>query len=75
MRIVQRRYAIPNFISERHHGANVFLSHYHYRTQPCNPFELDWKQRHKTPFADFTTDEILFLKKTKKMMEERGLFD
>ncbi|KAK0736477.1 hypothetical protein B0T21DRAFT_288897 [Apiosordaria backusii] len=66
-----RRYAIPNFIEERHHSANVFLSHYHYRTESFNPFKQDWKRRHATPFAHMSVDEIQFLERTKALMKER----
>lgn len=66
-----RRYAIPNFIQERHHGANVFLSHYHYRTESANPFNQDWKRRHSTPFSHMSVDEIHFLERTKAMLKER----
>jgi hypothetical protein len=65
---------MPTFIQERHHAANVFLSHYHYRTQPCDPFKLDWQKRHRTPFADMTTNEIHFLMRTKELVEQSGEF-
>ncbi|KAG9233443.1 hypothetical protein BJ875DRAFT_378620 [Amylocarpus encephaloides] len=68
---LKRRYAMPNFMSERHHSANVFLSHYHYCTKPCSPFTVDWRTRQTTPFAEMTTDEILFLIKTSDMVKER----
>jgi hypothetical protein len=68
---LKRRFAMPNFISERHHSANVYLSHYHYCTKPCNPFNIDWRKRQTTPFAEMTTDEIHFLKKTSEMVKER----
>jgi hypothetical protein len=70
--IMKRRYSIPNYIADRHHSANVYLSHYHYITQPCNPFEVDWKKRQTTPFGDMTPEEVLFLKKTKKMFDAKG---
>jgi hypothetical protein len=60
---------MPNFIVERHHAANVFLSHYHYRTQPCNPFHVDWRKRYSTPFSDMTPNEIQFLVRTKELVE------
>ncbi|KAK0721756.1 hypothetical protein B0T26DRAFT_700214 [Lasiosphaeria miniovina] len=66
-----RRYAIPNFIQERHHSANVFLSHYHYRTESANPFIQDWKRRHATPFSHTSVDEIHFLEQTKAMVRDR----
>ncbi|KXX82675.1 Cutinase transcription factor 1 beta [Madurella mycetomatis] len=66
-----RRYAIPNFIAERHHSANVFLSHYHYRTESCNPFKQDWKRRHATPFAHMSVDDIQFLERTKVLLKEK----
>lgn len=68
---LKRRFAFPMFISERHHSANVFLSHYHYCTKPCNPFNLDWKRRQATPFAEMTTDEIDFILSTTEMVKER----
>jgi len=68
---LKRRFAMPNFIYERHHSANVYLSHYHYCTKPCNPFNVDWRNRQTTPFADMTTDEIHFLMKTSEMVKER----
>jgi len=68
---LKRRYAMPNFISERHHSANVYLSHYHYCTKPCNPFTIDWRTRQTTPFAEMKTDEIHFLIETSKMVKER----
>ncbi|KAK2803707.1 hypothetical protein FQN50_006925 [Emmonsiellopsis sp. PD_5] len=68
---LRRRYSIPTMISELHHGANVFLGHYHYATAPCNPFSLDWKKRHTTPFAHLTPDEIHFLIETKNMVKGR----
>ncbi|KAK2772710.1 hypothetical protein FQN53_004457 [Emmonsiellopsis sp. PD_33] len=68
---LRRRYSIPTMISELHHGANVFLGHYHYATAPCNPFGLDWKRRHTTPFAHLAPDEIHFLIETKNMVKER----
>jgi len=67
---LKRRFAMPNFISERHHSANVYLSHYHYCTNSCNPFKIDWRKRQTTPFAEMTTDEILFLKKTSEMVKD-----
>lgn len=63
---------MPEFISERHHAANVFLSHYHYRTQPCDPFKVDWRRRQATPFAEMKTDEIHFLKRTAELVEQRS---
>ena len=63
---------MPKFISERHHSANVFLSHYHYCTKPCNPFHLDWKRRQTTPFAEMTTDEIDFILSTSEMVKDRS---
>ncbi|KAK0620665.1 hypothetical protein B0T14DRAFT_431637 [Immersiella caudata] len=66
-----RRYSIPNFIQERHHTANVFLSHYHYRTESANPFAQDWRRRHATPFSHMSVDEIHFLEQTKRMVNER----
>ncbi|KAK3365571.1 hypothetical protein B0T24DRAFT_710668 [Lasiosphaeria ovina] len=68
-----RRYAIPNFIQERHHSANVFLSHYHYRTESANPFIQDWKRRHATPFSHMSVDEIHFLERTKAMVRDRAV--
>jgi hypothetical protein len=68
---LRRRYAMPTFISELHHGANVFLCYYHYCTKPCNPFTLDWKRRHVTPFADLRTDDIDFILNSKEMVLER----
>lgn len=65
---------MPTFVTERHHAANVFLSHYHYRTQPCNPFKLDWKRRQVTPFADMSPSEMQFLWKTKDLVEKRRGF-
>lgn len=69
---LRRRYAIPTFIWELHHGANVFLSHYHYSTQPCNPFHLNWKRRQATPFAELTTEEVHFLIQTGEMVKDRA---
>jgi hypothetical protein len=66
-----RRYAIPNFIADQHHSANVFLSHYHYRTESSNPFKQDWKRRHQTPFSYMSVDDIQFLERTKVLLEER----
>jgi hypothetical protein len=65
---------MPTFVTERHHAANVFLSHYHYRTQPCNPFKLDWKRRQSTPFADMAPSEMQFLWRTKDLVEKRREF-
>jgi len=50
---------------EHHQSANVFLSHYHYSTKPCNPFTLNWKRRQTTRFADYSPDEIRFIMRTK----------
>lgn len=69
---LQRRYAIPNFIADQHHSANVFLSHYHYRTESTNPFKQDWKKRHLTPFSYMSVDDIQFLERTKVLFDERG---
>lgn len=66
-----RRYSIPNFIQERHHSANVFLAHYHYRTESANPFVQDWRRRHTTPFAHMSTEEIHFLEHTKLVIKEK----
>ncbi|KAL2123770.1 hypothetical protein VTJ04DRAFT_135 [Mycothermus thermophilus] len=66
-----RRYAMPNFISEHHHSANVILSHYHYRTESCNPFKQDWRQRHRTPFAHLSPQDIQFLERTKDLLKEK----
>jgi len=63
---------MPVFIYDRHHAANVFLAHYHYRTQPCDPFKVDWTRRHATPFADMSTGDINFLQRTKQLIAERG---
>jgi hypothetical protein len=63
---------MPVFIADRHHAANVFLAHYHYRTQPCDPFNIDWKRRHATPFAEMSTGDINFLQRTKQLMAEKG---
>jgi hypothetical protein len=62
---------MPAFVAERHHAANVFLSHYHYRTQSCDPFKLDWRRRQTTPFAEMTPNEIHFLMRTKALVEKR----
>ncbi|KAH6839427.1 hypothetical protein B0I37DRAFT_316278 [Chaetomium sp. MPI-CAGE-AT-0009] len=67
-----RRYAIPNFIADQHHSANVFLSHYHYRTESSNPFKQEWKRRHLTPFSHMSVDDIQFLERTKLLFKERG---
>lgn len=69
---LRRRYAMPTFISELHHGANVFLCFYHYRTKPCDPFTLDWKRRHVTPFANLPTDDIDFILNTKEIVQKRA---
>jgi hypothetical protein len=69
----QRRWSYPSFIQERHHAANVFLSHYHYRTESANPFKQDWRRRHATPFSHMTVDEIHFLERTKLLVKEREL--
>jgi hypothetical protein len=71
---LKRRFAIPTFIAERHHGANVFLSYYHYCTKPCDPFTIDkaWCERHKTPFPEMTPDEFDFVLRTKDMVKERS---
>ncbi len=61
----QRRFSFPGFIQERHNSANVFLSHYHYRTAHCNPFKLDWKRRHTSPYAHMATEDVIFIEKTK----------
>jgi hypothetical protein len=66
-----RRYAIPTFIEQRHHSANVFLSHYHYRTESSNPFHQDWKKRYATPFSHMSADDIHFLERTKTLLKER----
>jgi hypothetical protein len=66
-----RRYAIPNFIADQHHSANVFLSHYHYRTESSNPFKQEWKKRHLTPFSHMSVDDIQFLERTKLLFKER----
>jgi hypothetical protein len=63
---------MPNFISELHHSANVFLAHYHYCTDSCNPFTVDRKIRHTTSFAEMTTSEIDFLRVTSNMAKERS---
>ncbi|KAF2092916.1 hypothetical protein NA57DRAFT_49246 [Rhizodiscina lignyota] len=68
---LKRRYAMPAFVQERHHAANVFLSHYHYRTQPCDPFKLDWRRRHATPFAAMSEKEVMFLMRTKELVEQK----
>ncbi|KAN0095460.1 hypothetical protein V8E51_016171 [Hyaloscypha variabilis] len=68
---LKRRFAMPAFISERHHAANVFLAHYHYCTKPCNPFLQDWKRRQTTPFAEMTTDEIDFILRTSDMVKDK----
>ncbi|KAK5662535.1 hypothetical protein OQA88_8447 [Cercophora sp. LCS_1] len=67
----RRRFSFPSFIQDRHHSANVFLSHYHYRTESCNPFKMDWKRRHATPFANMSTQDVIFLQKTQKLLEEK----
>jgi hypothetical protein len=63
---------VPNFISELHHSANVFLAYYHYCTKACDPFTIDWKTRHTTRFAKMTRNEIDFLLKTSNMAKERS---
>lgn len=63
---------MPTFISELHHGANVFLSHYRYCTQPCDPFTLQWSKRESTPFAEIAIDEIHFLVRTSELVKERS---
>ena len=74
MVILQRKYAMPDFISERHHSANVYLSHYHYCTSAHNPFASinNWDKRETTHFADMSPAEFHFLRRTAKMLEERG---
>lgn len=68
-----RRYAMPAFIKELHHGATVLLCYYHYCTKPCDPFSLDWKRRYNTPFKDLPPDDVLFILETKDMV--RGITD
>src|SRR5450756_2698382 len=63
---------MPAFISELHHGSNVFLAHYHYCTKPCDPFTMDWRRRQSTPFAEMTTNEIHFLIRTSSLVKERS---
>ena len=74
MVMLQRKYAMPDFISERHHSANVYLSHYHYCTSAHNPFAAinNWDKRETTHFADMSPAEFHFLRRTAKMLEERG---
>ncbi|KAK0642132.1 hypothetical protein B0T16DRAFT_334307 [Cercophora newfieldiana] len=70
----KRRFSFPQFVQERHNSANVFLAHYHYRTEQCNPFKLnqsDWKNRHTTPFADMATKDVIFLQKTRALLAEK----
>jgi hypothetical protein len=62
---------MPKFIFERHHGANVFLSHYHYLNQLHNAFDADWKRRHATPFVDFSTEDIHFLQRSQEFRKDR----
>jgi len=64
---------MPDFISERHHSANVYLSHYHYCTSAHNPFASinNWDKRETTHFADMSPAEFHFLRRTAKMLEER----
>ncbi|KAH7412815.1 hypothetical protein BKA64DRAFT_568269 [Cadophora sp. MPI-SDFR-AT-0126] len=70
---LKRKYAMPDFISARHHSANVYLSHYHYCTSAHNPFAIinNWDKRETTPFADMSPTEFHFLRKTAKMVKER----
>ncbi|KAK0121805.1 hypothetical protein ONS95_010088 [Cadophora gregata] len=70
---LKRKYAMPHFIAERHHSANVYLSHYHYCTSSHNPFLLidNWDKRETTQFADMSPTEFHFLRKTAKMVKER----
>ncbi|KAL2271980.1 hypothetical protein VTJ83DRAFT_1351 [Remersonia thermophila] len=68
---LRRRYSMPNFISEHHQSANVILHHYHYRTESCNPFKQDWTQRHRTPFANMSPEDIMFLERTKELLAQR----
>jgi len=69
---LRRRFAIPTFISGLHEGANVFLCHYHYCTEPCNPFTMDWKRRHVTRFADIPIGDIHFLLESRDMIRKRA---
>lgn len=69
---LRRRYAMPTFISDLHHGATVFLCYYHYYTAPCDPFSVDWKRRHVTPFAELPSDDILFVLKTKEIVQRQA---
>jgi hypothetical protein len=62
---------MPQFIFDRHHGANVFLSHYHYLNQLHNAFKTDWTRRHATPFAEFSTEDIHFVGRTQEFVKER----
>ncbi|KAH7348510.1 hypothetical protein BKA65DRAFT_500745 [Rhexocercosporidium sp. MPI-PUGE-AT-0058] len=68
-----RKYAMPNLMSEIHHSANVCLSHYHYCTSANNPFDVldKWDKRETTQFAEMSTTEFHFLRKTVKMVKER----
>ena len=68
----QRKYAVPNFIQDRHHAANVFLAYYHYRTQSCNPFAVDWGKAEPTPFDLMTPEDIDFLMTTRAMVKAQG---
>jgi hypothetical protein len=63
---------MPNFVAERHHSANVFLSHYHYCTKPCDPFKIDWRKRQSNPYAEMTPKEIDFLLTTSEMVKARS---
>ena len=65
---------MPSFVRELQESANVILFHWHYYKSGIDPLSMDWDQRAKTPLADLSQDEIMFLINTWQRMKDRGQY-
>lgn len=68
---VEGGYSLPSFVRELQESANVILFHWHYYKSGIDPLSMDWDQRAKTPLADLSQDEIMFLINTWQRMKDR----
>lgn len=69
---MQTRYSLPVLVEGLHHGANVLLAHFHYRTEDFWPFSLDWKNRENHALSELTAEQVRFIIRTSELVKQRG---
>lgn len=70
---VEGGFSLPKFVRDLQESANVILIHWHYYKSGLDPLLINWDQRAKTPLADLSQDEIMFLINTWQRMKDKDL--